>query len=143
MDNGAWIMKMHRFLSQTLIAVSFLTVSSAPSFADGFSISFEWGSTPDCSSGQPDNIKSPAFGLSSVPNGTKKIRFDIVDFQSSYDHGGGSAAYSGQKMIKPGAFWYEGPCPPDGSHTYQWTAKALDGNDEVLAKASAQRQFPE
>ncbi len=126
-----------------VILLAFSAQTSSPSFADNFAISFEWGATPDCSSGQPDNVKSPAFVLSGVPSGTMKIRFDMVDFQSPYDHGGGSAKYAGQKSIKPGAFWYEGPCPPDGSHTYQWTAKALDANDDVLGKASAKRQFPE
>lgn len=126
-----------------LTVFGFLTAFSSPSFGDGFAISFEWGMTPDCFTGQPDIIKNPAFGLPNVPAGTKIIRFEMADFQSSHDPGGGKAAYTGQNVIEPGAFRYEGPCPPSSSHTFQWTAKALDGNGKVLAKASAHRQYPE
>ncbi len=137
------MIKMYRALYRVAGAVIFLVMNSSLSYADQFSISFEWGNTPSCSGDYPDVIANPAFVLSNVPGAAAKISFVMVDFQSSYDHGGGKADYTGQKIVEPGAFQYDGPCPLDGSHTYQWTAAALDANGKVLAKASAQRYFPE
>ena len=34
------------------------------------------------------------------------------------------ASYEGKNKIKRGQFWYQSPCPPNGSHNYQWTATA-------------------
>lgn len=62
---------------------------------------------------------------------------------SSYRHGGGVVAYNGRKSIKPGAFSYSSPCPPDGKHTYEWTATAQSKkNGGKLGKAKAAKKYP-
>ena len=33
--------------------------------------------------------------------------------------------YGGETVIQPGAFKYKSPCPPSGSHTYEWTITAI------------------
>jgi len=66
----------------------------------------------------------------------------MIDRNNPHNHGGGKVAYSGQKSLAYGAFRYKGPCPPSGSHTYQFTVKAIDAKGKVLATAKAQKPFP-
>ncbi len=86
--------------------------------------------------------KSPEFKISSVPAGTGKISFKMVDLgYPSYPHGGGKVKYSGEDIPR-GAFQYKGPCPPRGSHDYEWTAIAYDGNGKELGRAKLTKPFP-
>ena len=86
--------------------------------------------------------ESPAFRIISAPEGTTTIDFNMVDLNvPAYHHGGGKAEYTG-KDIPRGAFQYNGPCPPSGSHKYEWTAKAYDRNGRELGRAKAMRPFP-
>ncbi len=130
---------MKKFLF-TLPLLSFLF---SPVFASDFAITFEWGKTPDCDSGSPDYIDNPQFVLKNVPSGTTSIRFKMRDLDSRYNHGEGVVAYSGQDTIEPGAFEYGGPCPPGEVHSYKWLAQAKDSSGNVLAEATAKRDFPE
>jgi len=104
-----------------------------------FSVNFTWQGTASCF-----DPKSPPFSLSGVPGGTKLLRFSMKDLDApNYPHGGGSVAYNGQSQIGRGAFSYQGPCPPQGQHSYQWTVEAQDGNGKPLAVATVMRKFPE
>ncbi|HHG91274.1 MAG TPA: phospholipid-binding protein [Devosia sp.] len=115
---------------------------SQPVFA--FGLSFEWGDLRLCTSGNPNRVKNPPFVLEGVPAGTSKIQFKLVDLDvPSYNHGGGVVPWDGQETIEPGAFRYKSPCPPNGPHTYQWTAIAINDTGEALAVAKARRQYPE
>ena len=61
-----------------------------------------------------------------------------------YNHGGGKIKnYSGETVIQPGAFKYKSPCPPSGSHTYEWTITAVGEKKKKLGKAKATRKYPE
>jgi phosphatidylethanolamine-binding protein (PEBP) family uncharacterized protein len=63
---------------------------------------------------------------------------------SGYNHGGGKIKnYTGETTIKPGAFKYKSPCPPKGSHTYEWTITAIGEKKKKLGKAKATREYPE
>lgn len=121
----------------------FFTTSA---MASDFSISFEWGNIPLCTSGTPNTVPNPKFILSNVPEGTKFIQFTMTDLDvPNYDHGGGTVAYTGKNIIEPGAFKYSSPCPPNGSHNYEWTAKAkkkkgLFGGS--VGKAKAKKSYP-
>jgi phosphatidylethanolamine-binding protein (PEBP) family uncharacterized protein len=50
--------------------------------------------------------------------------------------------YQGQNRIERGAFTYQGPCPPQGQHRYQWTIEAQDATGKTLATTTATKNFP-
>lgn len=129
----------------TLFACLIFSVTT--SYAGEFSIEFEWGDIPLCTSGSPNIVPNPTFLLSGVPEGTKVISFQMTDLDvPSYNHGGGNVEYSGQSVIEPGAFTYNSPCPPNGSHTYEWKAYAKEKDSffaKKLGKAEAKKLYPE
>lgn len=125
------------------LATATLIALSTPAAA--FEFSFTWDGLKLCTTGKPNTVPNPAFVLKDVPEGTKFIRFKLKDRDvPNYKHGGGVVAYNGQSTIKPGAFKYKSPCPPSGSHTYEWTATAqTKKNGGKLATAKARRDYPE
>ena len=103
-----------------------------------FAVDFSWEGTASCF-----DPKSPPFTLSGVPAETKRLRFAMKDLDApSYPHGGGTVPYQGQNNIGRGAFAYQGPCPPQGQHRYQWTIDAQDGAGKTLATTTVTRNFP-
>jgi hypothetical protein len=107
--------------------------------SSSFAVDFTWQGTASCF-----DPKSPPFSLSFVPAGTKALSFAMTDLDApNYPHGGGSIAYNGESQIGRGAFSYQGPCPPQGQHSYQWTVEARDGNGKTLATATVTKKFPE
>ena len=134
---------MKNNLMSAVLATAFVMVSTHSVEAGKFSISFKWGNIPHCNDGFPVTVQNPIFALSNVPTRTKKIEFQLQDLVDLFLHGGGTVTYTGQKVIKPGAFKYEGPCPPGRAHTYEWTAWAKDGSGTLIGAASAQKKYPE
>ncbi len=62
-----------------------------------------------------------------------------------YNHGGGTVEYTGQSVIELGAFKYESPCPPNGTHTYVWNATAKNKEGffaKKLGKTKVKKQYP-
>lgn len=116
---------------------------SAP--ANAFEIEFSFEGLKLCTTGNPNIVTNPQFALTDVPKGTKYIRFKLRDHDApGYDHGGGLVAYSGQPAIEPGAFNYKSPCPPNGTHTYEWTATAQKRkNGGKLGVAKAAQKYPQ
>ncbi len=114
---------------------------SAAADAAEFSFSFEWGNIPSCTSGSPNTVPNPIFGFSGVPTGTKKIKMHLLDVNVGYDHDGGIIPYAGENVIQPGVFEYASPCPPNGAHTYEWTALAVDGDGKTIAEARASKDY--
>jgi len=114
-----------------LCAVGLLIVSSVN--ASAMSLSFKW-----C------GVGSPVLSIGGVPKGTTSLQFQMVDLDvPSYNHGGGTVNYSGQKTIACGALSnYSPPSPPSGSHSYRFTVTALGGSNS-LGTASFTRKFPE
>jgi len=110
-----------------------------------FSFTFEWGDIKKCTSGNPNRVENPIFNLVNVPEGTKELRFRMKDKDvPQYNHGGGKIKnYGGETVIQPGAFKYKSPCPPSGSHTYEWTITAIGDKKKKLGKAKATREYPE
>jgi phosphatidylethanolamine-binding protein (PEBP) family uncharacterized protein len=113
--------------------------------ASAFEIAFTWEGLALCTSGKPNTVPNPRFDLKDVPEGTRFIRFKLVDTDvPDFNHGGGVVAFDGQSVIEPGAFKYKSPCPPDGAHTYKWTATAQsEKSGGKLGAASASRAYPE
>ena len=112
--------------------------------AQDFSLAFKWGNIPLCTSGRPNTVANPAFVLKGLPAGTTSVQFKLKDLDvPSYNHGGSKRLGIAQSGTVPsGVFTYKSPCPPSGSHTYEWTATARAGN-RVLGVAAARRTYPE
>jgi phosphatidylethanolamine-binding protein (PEBP) family uncharacterized protein len=110
-----------------------------------FDIGFDWAGLKSCTSGNPGTVDSPTFTLSDVPAGTKYLRFKLVDRNvPGFNHGGGIVAWDGSPTIPSGAFKYKQPCPPNGSHTYEWQATAqTEKKGGKLGATKAQRKYPE
>ncbi|RWM26441.1 MAG: phospholipid-binding protein [Mesorhizobium sp.] len=99
--------------------------------------SFDWGPTKKCF-----DPKSPPIKVSNVPQGTSTLDIRMTDQNApDFNHGGGKVAYEGQSQLPYGAFRYKGPCPPDGTHFYRITVKALDSSGKSLSTASATQPF--
>ena len=116
---------------------------SATTAAAEFTIAFDWGDIPSCTSGRPNTVGSPAFVIKGLPEGTTSVQFRLKDLDvPGYNHGGGKVKISSNGKLPFGAFKYKSPCPPGGVHTYQWTATAKKGG-KTLGKATAKRKYPE
>lgn len=124
----------------TLVCLGLAIASPA---AAEMSLAFQWGNIPLCTSGRPNTVGNPAFTLRGVPAGTDSVEFRLKDIDvPSYNHGGARLRISQSMTVPAGTFTYKSPCPPNGAHTYQWTATARAGNT-VTATATAQRRYPE
>ena len=129
---------MNRYLAIALAA----STLAAPAHA--FQINFNWKGLDLCTTGNPNRVANPEFKLKNVPEGTKFIRFKLVDLDvPGYNHGGGVVKYTGQNAIAPGAFKYKSPCPPSGRHTYEWqaTAQKRKGGGQIATTPRA-RKYP-
>jgi phosphatidylethanolamine-binding protein (PEBP) family uncharacterized protein len=118
--------------------------ATAPAFAQStLTVDWDWKVAHKCSP------TSPALVVSGIPSETKSLQVAMVDLDfTSFNHGGGSTAHSGEASITipEGALKsYRGPCPPNFSsfgHDYQFTIKAMaaDGQTE-LARGSKTKTF--
>ncbi len=119
-----------------------LSLSGAPALA--FDIDFSWAGLKLCTNGKPNTVGNPEFTLSGVPQGTKYLRFKLVDLNvPSYNHGGALLTYGGQSKIPAGVFKYKSPCPPSGSHNYEWRVTAqTKKNGGAIATAKKVRSYP-
>ena len=125
-------------LSSIGAAAALAAMSPVIAQAPGFSVDFNWDGTTSCF-----DPKSPPFSLAGVPPDTKQLAFVMKDLDApTFPHGGGTVAFTGQSEVSRGAFSYQGPCPPSGQHTYQWTVQARDATGKMLATATVAKKFP-
>lgn len=124
-------------LSRLALLLSALLLLPAAGAAP-LTVRFTWDGVHAC------EHESPAFVVLGVPQGTVALRFEMHDLQApKFLHGGGTVKYIGQPEIGLGAFRYNGPCPPPGTHhVYRWTVQALDQAGAVLAEGEVTRPFP-
>ncbi len=102
-------------------------------------VKFTWKNTAKCSR------ISPKINVSNIPKGTKTLKVILKDFQApDWNHGGGTVPYTGSGIIKPGALkaGYNGPCPPSGSHNYEFTVHAIDKDGVIIGVGKAVKKFP-
>ena len=127
---------------KTLSLAVLLLGLASPAMA--FDIGFDWAGLKSCTNGKPPTVASPKFTLKDVPEGTKYIRFKLVDRNvTSFNHGGGVVKWDGKAQIPAGAFKYKAPCPPNGVHSYEWTATAQSKKSGgKLGQAKARRDYP-
>ena len=80
------------------------------------------------------NSPNPEIRVENVPEGTAFFQVSLVDLNvRSFNHGGGTVENTGDGIIKKGSLKkYNGPCPPSGSHTYEFTVKALNADKSLI-----------
>lgn len=128
-------------MTRLALTLAALCATASPALAE-FSIAFDWGNIPRCTTGNPNTVGSPAFVIRDLPAGTTSVEFKLTDLDvPQYKHGGAKLKIGQSGQLPFGAFKYKSPCPPSGSHTYEWTATARNGNT-VLARAAARRSYP-
>ena len=59
-------------------AIATLLLTAAPAFAE-FTISFDWGDIPLCTTGRPGKVDNPRFVVKGLPEGTTRIVFRLKD----------------------------------------------------------------
>lgn len=102
-------------------------------------VKFSWTKASKCSS------TSPKIYVSNIPAGTKFFQVKLKDFDApNWNHGGGKVANNASGVIKAGALknGYNGPCPPGGSHRYEFTVKAIDKEGVIIGIGKAMKKFP-
>ena len=102
-------------------------------------VDFSWEKTARCS-----NV-SPVIRVGGFPKGTVSFKVRLVDLDvPSWNHGGGTVASDGSGVIPAGALkaGYNGPCPPSGTHSYQFIVKALDAEGTVIGQGKRAQDFP-
>ena len=107
--------------------------------AVNLTIKFSWKGVKKCSS------YSPKIRVSNIPAGTKSFQVKLKDFDApSWNHGGGKVPNNGSGIIPAGALksGYNGPCPPSGSHRYQFTVNAIDKEGIIIGIGKAVKKFP-
>lgn len=133
-------------VKRSCLIISILFFFAMPAVAGEFTVSFEWGDIPLCTTGNPNTVPNPKFELTNIPEGTKFIQFKMTDLDvPSYDHGGSMVEYTGNNTIESGVFKYKSPCPPSGSHRYRWTATAKKKKgffSGSLGKAQMTKKYP-
>lgn len=120
-------MKTLTIVASALVVLLIQPISLA--LADEFRIEFTWD--PDMK--RCFSKESPEIKLFNVPEGTTQLRVKMVDRDArSYPHGGGRIDYDGESSIAQGALKkWEGPCPPSGTHTYEFIVDARAGKKKV------------
>jgi phosphatidylethanolamine-binding protein (PEBP) family uncharacterized protein len=102
-------------------------------------VDFAWHPSDRCAS------RSPEIRVANVPAATKTLYVKLRDRDvPNWNHGGGTVAYDGSGVIPAGALQsgYNGPCPPSGSHRYEFTVQAIDATGTVIGVGKQTRNFP-
>ncbi|HSO20761.1 MAG TPA: hypothetical protein VLT88_14960 [Desulfosarcina sp.] len=127
-----------------MVMSAFLLVAgcaSAPVGPDAveLGVDFEWQTSDRCSS------RSPEIRVTNIPPATQTLKIRLKDRDvPTWNHGGGSVAYKGSGVIPAGALknGYNGPCPPRGTHRYEFTVQALDAAGTIVGSGKRMRPFP-
>jgi phosphatidylethanolamine-binding protein (PEBP) family uncharacterized protein len=133
MGNYRWLM-----IFPLLFVFGCATTQVVPDAVE-LDVKFSWKGIKRCSG------YSPEIKVSGIPKGTKYLRVELKDLDvPSWDHGGGKVAYKGSSIIPAGSLksGYNGPCPPSGSHRYQFTVYAVDEKDTIIGVGKATEKFP-
>ena len=130
-------------LIATTATIASATLASSAQAQAGLTIDWEWKIAHRC------NNTSPLLQVQGIPEGTKKLTFQMndLDFQNK-DHGGGTVELGEGTTIEvpEGGLKtnYLGPCPNNFSsfgHNYQITVRALDANGAELGKTMKTKEF--
>jgi len=102
-------------------------------------VDFRWQPADRCAT------RSPEIRVTNLPAATQLLRVRLKDLDvPAWNHGGGEVAYNGSGIIPAGALrsGYNGPCPPSGTHRYQFAVQALDAQGVVIGSGKQMHPFP-
>ena len=102
-------------------------------------VDFAWQPSDRCAS------RSPEIRVANIPATTKTLYVKLRDRDvPNWNHGGGTVPYDGSGVIPAGALQngYNGPCPPSGSHRYEFRVHAIDAAGVVVGIGKQTRNFP-
>lgn len=121
----------------TCAAAMGLIVVSNPLAAD-LVVDFSWSGIERCST------ESPEITVTNVPPGAATFEVNLKDLDApSFHHGGGTVPADPTGKIPRGSLHsYTGPCPPFGSHTYEFTVIAHDASGNQLGVGAKSAAFP-
>lgn len=128
---------MRTGLAATALLAGLIALLPEVAMAEDLTVDFKF--TGRCSK------VSPEIHVGNVPPGTVMFSARLKDLDvPSWRHGGGKVPADPSGIIPQGALkdGYNGPCPPSGSHMYEFTVKALDANGDTLAEGSKRQRFP-
>ena len=103
------------------------------------SVDFAWQASDRCSR------HSPEIRVGNIPPTTQTLVVKLKDRDvPNWNHGGGTVAYDVSGVIPSGALksGYNGPCPPSGSHRYEFTVEAVDAASVIVGQGKQTRSFP-
>jgi phosphatidylethanolamine-binding protein (PEBP) family uncharacterized protein len=134
-------MMLHHLTRLILLLAFSLPLADANAVAEGTElvVDFTFSRADRCSR------SSPEIRVSGFPAETARFEIRLKDRNvPSWNHGGGTVANDGSGVIQPGALksGYNGPCPPSGAHTYEFTVKALDAAGNEIAEGKKKVRFP-
>ena len=112
---------------------------SVPEDAAELAVAFSWEGTKACSH------QSPEIRVANVPDSAVELKVRLKDLDApNWSHGGGSVAHDGSGTIPAGALksGYNGPCPPSGSHRYEFSVKAVNAGGSIVGFGKAMQPFP-
>ena len=121
-----------------LLAAGCATTQVSPDAVD-LTVDFAWQPSDRCSA------RSPQIRVVNIPAGTKTLSVKLKDRDvPTWNHGGGTVTYDGSDIIPAGALksGYNGPCPPSGSHRYEFTVQATDATGVVVGIGKEAHPFP-
>jgi phosphatidylethanolamine-binding protein (PEBP) family uncharacterized protein len=121
-----------------LLILGCATAQIAPDAAE-LSVDFSWKGIERCSK------YSPQIRIKDIPTGTKYFEVKLKDLDArGWNHGGGKVENNDSGIIQAGALrsGYNGPCPPSGSHPYQFTVKAVNEEGIIIGIGKAVKEFP-
>ena len=122
-----------------VLLAGLLAYASEVAMAADLSVNFKFTAAYKCSK------VSPEIHVGNIPSGTAAFKVRLRDLDvPTWRHGGGTVPADPSGVIARGALkdGYNGPCPPSGSHNYEFTVKAVDANGETLAEGSSTQRFP-
>ncbi|BBO69058.1 hypothetical protein DSCA_29880 [Desulfosarcina alkanivorans] len=110
-----------------------------PKDAATMDVAFSWEGIQACTH------VSPEIRVSDIPEGTTTFRVALKDIsEPARNHGGGEVAHDGSGLIPAGALaiGYNGPCPPNERHKYEFSIMAMDAGGVIIGFGKARQSFP-
>ena len=121
-----------------LLTAGCATTQVSPNAVD-LAVDFVWQPSDRCSN------RSPEIRVANIPSAAKTLWVKLKDREvPTWNHGGGNVTYDGSGVIPAGALknGYNGPCPPSGSHRYEFTVQAVDAAGVVVGSGKKALSFP-